>query len=80
MTSSNDSKHDANGRPTARRSRRRRPDRGLPDDGARLDLAKTYVEVQHRLWPDLVRAKLHPPRSPKAYAEMADEFRNQVGG
>lgn len=31
-----------------------RPDKGLQDDMALFDLARTYLKIQHRLWPKLV--------------------------
>lgn len=51
-----------------------RPDKGLPDDKALLDLARTYLEIQHRLWPGLVGTLL-PAITETAIEELATAFR-----
>ena len=55
---------------------RKNPDKGLPDEAARLELARTYLTLQRRLWPELVRAKFLPPITPKSVAELANQFRD----
>lgn len=56
------------------RSKRRRT-RGLPADDARLELARTYLKHQHRLWPELVKAGVLPKRTEPNTARLADQFR-----
>ncbi len=49
--------------------------RGLPDDKSRRMLAETYLKVQHRLWPDLVKAGILPEITEANIGEMAEQFR-----
>ncbi len=55
-----------------RRGRRRKIDRGLPDESSRQDLARTYLEHQTRLWPELVASGLLPSASDAVIQPMAD--------
>ena len=54
-----------------------RPDKGSPDDKALLDLARTYLEIQHRLWPALVVCKLLPAIGEAEIEELAAAFRER---
>ena len=47
--------------------------RGLPDDKSRLQLAQTYLKIQTRLWPELVKRGVLSKRGNAQV--MADEFR-----
>jgi DNA invertase Pin-like site-specific DNA recombinase len=63
-------------RPQAPRGRgRRRPDRGLPVGAALIDLARTWLQVQRTLWPELVRDGALPGPDPAVLAAMAEQFR-----
>ena len=53
-----------------------RPDKGLPDEKALLDLARTYLELQHRLWPQLV-GNLLPAMNDSEIEAMAAAFRER---
>lgn len=53
-----------------------RPDKGLPDEKALLDLARTYLEIQHRLWPQLVGTLL-PAISEAEIEGLAAAFRER---
>jgi DNA invertase Pin-like site-specific DNA recombinase len=65
---------------STRPSSRKKADKGLPDQAALQELARTYIDLQRRLWPDLVRAKYLPVRSEKSIVLMADEFRARFLG
>ena len=54
---------------------RRAKTRGLPDAKARKELAETYLEVQHRLYPNLVKTGLVPEKTEANVSAMADDFR-----
>jgi len=54
---------------------KKRKAKGLPDDNARVELARTYLKVQHRLWPGLVKAGVLPKLMDSNVADMADRFR-----
>src|SRR5262245_12857664 len=58
-------------------SRRRRPDRGLPNDGALRELARTYLQTQRSLWPDLVANGTLPEADDDVMASMAEQFRRR---
>jgi DNA invertase Pin-like site-specific DNA recombinase len=61
--------------------RARRADRGLPNQEALSDLARTYLQVQRSLWPELAASDLLSPAGPEAIAEMAERFRERfIGG
>ena len=57
----------------SRRGRVRSADFGMPERQG-LDLARTYLEVQARLWPDLAGAGAVPAADPATIAAMADDF------
>ena len=84
MRKTNGVPHDnfSDGRPqaqTRRRVTRAGGARGLPGGDARLDLARTYLETQARLWPQAPGDL--PPPSPNTAQRLADEFRERfVGG
>lgn len=59
---------------------RKKADKGLPDEAARKDLARTYIELQRRLWPQLIRSKFLPVRSDKSIDTLADQFRERFVG
>lgn len=82
MSKSNEVPHDnpQSDGPSARPSRRTKAEKGLPDEAARRDLARTYIELQRRLWPDLTRSKYLPTRSDKSIATLADQFRERFLG
>ena len=62
------------GFPGKRRGRPRKNDRGLPGAGARRDLARTYLEIQAKLWPEYVASGLVPAVSEAAIQQMADSL------
>ena len=53
----------------------RRRCKGLPDEAARIDLARTYLKAQAKLWPDLAKGKVLQRRTESSIVEMADKFR-----
>ena len=56
----------------SRRGRVRSADFGMPERQGLLDLARTYLEVQARLWPDLVGTAAVPAADAATIATMAD--------
>jgi site-specific DNA recombinase len=58
----------------SRRGRVRSADFGMPERQGLLDLARTYLEVQARLWPDLAGTPAVPAADPATIAAMADDF------
>jgi len=60
-----------------RPKRRRREERGLPSDEALRELAFTYLETQHRLWPEPVQSNLLPSITDATIAEMIAAFKSQ---
>jgi site-specific DNA recombinase len=58
----------------SRRGRVRSADFGMPERQGLLDLARTYLEVQARLWPDLAGTAAVPTADPATIAAMADDF------
>ena len=58
----------------SRRGRVRSADFGMPGRQGLLDLARTYVEVQARLWPDLAGTAAVPAADAATIAAMADDF------
>jgi site-specific DNA recombinase len=60
--------------PPSRRGRVRSADFGMPERQGLLDLARTYLEVQARLWPDLVGTAAVPATDAVTIAAMADDF------
>lgn len=64
--------------PKPRRGRRKaRAERGLPDAQARLDLAATYLELQHARWPELAEGGELPPATEASAGVLAEEFRER---
>ncbi len=58
-----------------RRGRRRDPsDRGRPSDEAIREMARAYLEVQRRLWPDKVREGILPDLNDGVLTEMTADF------
>jgi hypothetical protein len=67
--------------PEGRRpGRPRRPGRGLPAEDALADLARTYLQAQRPLWPDLVAAGVLPEPDEAVLASMFGSFRRQFLG
>ncbi len=60
--------------PSTGRGRARSANFGLPERSGLLDLARTYLETQARLWPDLVGTAAVPTADPATIAAMADDF------
>jgi DNA invertase Pin-like site-specific DNA recombinase len=60
--------------------RRRRPERGLPGDEALRDLARTYLQAQRALWPDLVSDGTLPRPEADVVSAMVEEFRRRFLG
>ena len=58
----------------SRRGRVRSADFGMPERQGLLDLARTYLEVQARLWPDLAGTPGVPAADAATIAAMADDF------
>jgi site-specific DNA recombinase len=65
---------DSSSLPSTGRGRARSADFGLPGREGLLDLARTYLEVQARLWPDLVGTAAVPAADAATIAAMADDF------
>ena len=57
-----------------RRGRVQSADFGMPERSGLLDLARTYLEVQARLWPELIGTAAVPDASATTIAAMADDF------
>jgi DNA invertase Pin-like site-specific DNA recombinase len=57
-----------------RRGRVRSADFGMPERQGLLDLARTYLEVQARLWPELAGTTAVPAADAATIAAMADDF------
>src|SRR5690606_19370652 len=51
--------------------------RGLPDEQALLDLAQTYLELQHLHWPQLASKGVLPEVTPVAIEAAAEDFRRR---
>ena len=60
--------------PSSGRGRVRSADFGLPERTGLLDLARTYLETQARLWPELVGTAAVPAADAATIAAMADDF------
>jgi site-specific DNA recombinase len=60
--------------PSTGRGRVRSADFGLPERSGLMDLARTYLETQARLWPELVGTAAVPTADPATIAAMADDF------
>ena len=62
------------------RKRRNRVTRGLPSDVALRELARTYLELQHRLWPEFVHAGNLPGLTDQNVHALADDFKRRFLG
>ena len=60
-----------------RKRRRAKSERGLPPDEELMELAKTYLELQRKLWPAIVKAGLLPEPTTEVFAEMVNDFRSR---
>ena len=60
--------------PAKGRVRVRGDDFGLPDRETLVDLAATYLDVQARLWPELVGTPAVPVSIPATVQPMADAY------
>jgi len=60
--------------PQSGRGRVRSNDFGLPERSGLMDLARTYLETQARLWPDLAGTPAVPAADAATIATMADDF------
>ncbi|MEX0670565.1 MAG: recombinase family protein [Pirellulales bacterium] len=60
--------------PPPGRGRVRSADFGLPERSGLLDLARTYLETQARLWPELAGTTAVPVADDAAVATLADDF------
>lgn len=58
----------------SRRGRVRSADFGMPGREGLLDLARTYLEVQARLWPELTGTAAVPAADAATITAMADDF------
>ena len=58
----------------SRRGRVRNADFGMPGREGLLDLARTYLEVQARLWPELTGTAAVPAADAATITAMADDF------
>ena len=61
---------DSSSLPSTGRGRARSADFGLPGREGLLDLARTYLEVQARLWPDLAGTAAVPAPAPATLAAV----------
>ena len=60
-----------------RRRRRAKADRGLPPDSELAKLATEYLQRQHKLWPELLKAGLLPEINDRAIAAMVEDFKHR---
>ncbi len=60
--------------PSPRRGRGRSDDFGLPTRAGLIDLARTYIEIQTRLWPELAGTSAVPALDDNAIEAMAADF------
>jgi len=58
----------------SRRGRVRDADFGMPERQGLLELARTYLEIQARLWPELAGTTAVPAADAATIAAMADDF------
>lgn len=63
-----------NSQPPTGRGRARGVDFGLPERAGLIDLARTYLDAQARLWPELVGTAAVPVAMPATMEPMADDF------
>lgn len=63
-------------RPDEQRGCRSREDRGLPDEAARRDLARTYLELQNQYWIKVPAVRQHLPAATEENVDrLAEEFK-----
>lgn len=60
-----------------RRKHRSSEDRGLAPEAELEKLARYYLELQHKLWPELAAAGLLPIISKKVVEEMVESFKER---
>jgi len=60
--------------PATGRGRVRSADFGMPERPGLVDLARTYLDTQARLWPDLAGTPAVPAATEPVMAAMADDF------
>ena len=65
---------DSSSFPSTGRGRVRSADFGLPERTGLLDLARTYLETQARLWPELAGTVAVPAADVATIATLADDF------
>ncbi|MDZ4684610.1 MAG: recombinase family protein, partial [Planctomycetaceae bacterium] len=65
---------------SARKRRRARCDRGLPDDAVLAQLATTYLKGQRAAFPALVTSGVLPPVTPEVIASMVADFQARHRG
>ena len=63
-----------NSQPPTGRGRVRSDSFGLPERAGLIDLARTYLDAQARLWPELVGTAAVPVAMPATMEPMADDF------
>ena len=49
--------------------------RGLPDSQARVELAETYLAIQHELWPEMAGTSEVPGKTDESYQLLAEQLR-----
>ena len=69
-----DDSSNPNSQPPTGRGRVRSDSFGLPERAGLIDLARTYLDVQARLWPMLVGSPAVPVAMPATVEPMADDF------
>jgi site-specific DNA recombinase len=69
-----DDSSNPNSQPPTGRGRVRGDDFGLPERAGLIDLARTYLDAQARLWPELVGTPAVPVAMPATVEPMADDF------
>ena len=69
-----DDSSNPNSQPPTGRGRVRSDSFGLPERTGLIDLARTYLDAQARLWPELVGTAAVPVAMPATMEPMADDF------
>lgn len=62
---------------TQRVAKRAKSERGLPSDDSLARLARSYLEIQAKNWPNLVEAGLLAPATNELVAEMVQDFKDR---
>lgn len=65
------------GVPQTRKRRRTADEKGLPEDGALRNLARTYLETQARVWPELIRDGYLPKPTTQAIDQLAADLKRR---